>query len=206
MKHLIWDLDGTLIDSYPVILTNLYNTMEQFDKKIDEVAIYQFITEYSIKEYFIKESKRLSVDVEELKSIYMAEQRGVQIEEYEMIENASEVINSLNELGCVNYIYTHRDDLTYDMLEHHGFLKSFKDIVISNHGLKRKPEPDGVLYLIEKYNLDKEEVVYVGDRSLDIECGNNAGVKTVYYNPMGDEQETATYNVDSLNSIIELVK
>lgn len=46
-------------------------------------------------------------------------------------------------------------------------------------GIRRKPEPDGVWYLIEQMHVSKEECLYIGDSEVDAATGRNAGLKTI---------------------------
>ncbi|MEW6702608.1 MAG: HAD-IIIA family hydrolase, partial [Bacteroidota bacterium] len=43
----------------------------------------------------------------------------------------------------------------------------------------RKPKPGMILNLIDKYNIEKNESILIGDSWKDIEAGKNAGIKTV---------------------------
>lgn len=65
-------------------------------------------------------------------------------------------------------MYTHKGIHANDILEHAGILKYFKEVVTSKNGFPRKPAPDGVNYLVEKYHLDVNSTFYVGDRNLDM--------------------------------------
>ena len=46
-------------------------------------------------------------------------------------------------------------------------------------GIRRKPEPDGVWYLMEQMHVSKEECLYIGDSEVDAATGRNAGLKTI---------------------------
>ena len=59
----------------------------------------------------------------------------------------------------------------------------FREVVTSQSGFARKPAPDGILYLVEKYGLEPENTYYVGDRSMDMECAKNAGVSGILFLP-----------------------
>ena len=43
----------------------------------------------------------------------------------------------------------------------------------------RKPSPDMIVRAAEDYQLDLAQSFFVGDKRSDIECGRNAGVKTI---------------------------
>ena len=49
-KHLIWDLDGTLLDSYSIILGSLKEALDEFELNYDKEYILKYIIEYSVDE------------------------------------------------------------------------------------------------------------------------------------------------------------
>ena len=61
----------------------------------------------------------------------------------------------------------------------------FSEIITSDNHLARKPDPEALTYLIDKYNLDPSETAMVGDRPLDIQAGQNAGIKTILFDEAG---------------------
>ncbi|MFX3708029.1 HAD hydrolase-like protein, partial [Streptococcus suis] len=64
----------------------------------------------------------------------------------------------------------------------------FTDIWTSESGLARKPSPEALLFLIEKYGLDKESTYSIGDRLLDVETSINAGIGCINLQINGVEQ------------------
>ena len=54
-----------------------------------------------------------------------------------------------------------------------------KGIIGQKDGIRRKPEPDGVWYLMEQMQVSKEECLYIGDSEVDAATGKNAGLKTI---------------------------
>ena len=64
----------------------------------------------------------------------------------------------------------------------------------AEYGFPAKPSGDGIRYLLDKYRLDPAETWYVGDRSMDVLCAKDAGVRAVlllpadsYVTPTGKE-------------------
>lgn len=45
--------------------------------------------------------------------------------------------------------------------------------------IARKPDPEGVFWLMEALSASKEECLYIGDSEVDIQTGRNAGVRTI---------------------------
>ncbi|WP_254556512.1 HAD-IA family hydrolase, partial [Salmonella enterica] len=68
----------------------------------------------------------------------------------------------------------------------------------------RKPAPESINYLLNKYKLNPKKTVMIGDRPLDIEAGNAAGISTIYFDSSTDStlsgQAINTVSDGSLNS------
>ena len=62
-----------------------------------------------------------------------------------------------------------------------------KDIV-SRGCAHPKPDPDGILTLLSRWQGRTEHTVMVGDYLFDMQCGNRAGVRTVYFDPDGENR------------------
>jgi D,D-heptose 1,7-bisphosphate phosphatase len=56
----------------------------------------------------------------------------------------------------------------------------------------RKPSPFMIVQAIEKHKIDKTKSYMVGDKSSDVECGINAGVKTILLHSDSFEKEIST--------------
>ena len=49
----------------------------------------------------------------------------------------------------------------------------------NGEGVRRKPAPDTVNRVLEKYTTDRKDAVYVGDSDVDVETGKNAGMDCI---------------------------
>ncbi len=74
-----------------------------------------------------------------------------------------------------------------------------ENIVTRDHG-PAKPEPHGILMLLERWGARKESAVMVGDYLFDLQAGRAAGVTTVHYDVAGEFpwKEHADHCVKSL--------
>ena len=59
-----------------------------------------------------------------------------------------------------------------------------------------------ILENLERWQKNNENCVIVGDYILDIECGRNAGIGTIYVNNF-DNCDLADFSVNSLSDIVE---
>lgn len=65
------------------------------------------------------------------------------------------------------------------LLEELGLSGYFIEVVTGDRGFARKPDPEALLYLIDKYDLDKENTYYIGDRLLDVQAAQRAGIQSI---------------------------
>ena len=198
MKTLIWDLDGTLVDSYERITSVTKKVFAPYkDFSIDE--IFNRVIKTSVVDFFMVESENLDLSVEELFSSYNSLTSQIEPGDYRLMEHTKEILSYYLDLGYKHYIYTHRGLSTYDILKSHDISDWFVDVVTSEDGFRRKPDPDALNYLITKHRLNRSETYYIGDRLLDVLCGKAAGVGTVY---IGDDSTIeADISVESINDI-----
>ena len=57
----------------------------------------------------------------------------------------------------------------------------FTEILTSQSGFARKPNPEAATYLLDKYQLDSEKTYYIGDRTLDVEFAQNSGIQSINF-------------------------
>lgn len=203
---LIWDLDGTLLDSYGVIVDSLHQIYLEKGIEIDKKEILFDVINESVSAFIKKMEERFGVPFDALKDRY-SYISGKEKLNIKAMNNAKEILEYLRSKGIKNYVFTHRGVTTETVLKNIGLFDYFDEIVNSLNGFKRKPSPDGLNYLINKYHLDKERTYYVGDRPIDIECANNALIKSIMFIPKDGVAKASgkeTYIISDLLDIKEL--
>ena len=178
----IWDLDGTLLDSYGLIVDALYRIYKEKGVDISKQEILEDSINESVS-YFIKKMEaKFNVPFDDLKDRYssITHQEVLTIK---AMNHSKEILEYLKSIGVNNYVFTHRGSTTEVVLRNIGIYDYFDYIVTSKDNFKRKPDPEGLNYLIDKYHLDKNNTYYVGDRKLDVECANNAHIKSIMFIP-----------------------
>lgn len=194
-KAFIWDLDGTLLDSYGVIVSSLHQTLEELGVPMDEAEIRRRATEGSVSDVVACAAAETGRTGQEIKGRY-SEISGARYLEIPAMPYAREALEETAALGAVHFVYTHRGTTTMPVLENLGLDRFFREVVSSLSGFPRKPAPDALLYLLKKHGLDPDRTFYVGDRTLDAGCARNAGVRSVLYAPSG--AGTADYVIRNL--------
>ena len=201
MTAFIWDLDGTLLDSYGVIASSLRQTLEELEVPMEEAEIRRRATEGSVSDVVNYAAAAAGRTFSEIKRRY-SEISGGRYREITAMPHAQEALEETAALGALHFIYTHRGSTTLPVLENLGLDRFFQEVVSSLNGFPRKPAPDALLYLLEKHRLERDRVYYVGDRTLDVDCAKSAGVRSVLYSPSG--AGTADYVIRDLLDIRKL--
>lgn len=171
----IWDMDGTLVDSYPAIVPSVMRACEEFGLFFDEAYIRERILRSSVGSFLDEVSTQ---DTALLKARFNA-LNDSNIDKICAMPHAREVLSFLSASGHRNYVYTHRGASCRAILNQCGLLPCFTEIVTALDGFPRKPAPDAIWYLMRKYNLPAERCFYVGDRSIDMEAAVNAGIGSI---------------------------
>ena len=178
----IWDLDGTLMDSYPVIVSSLHKTFEQFHVRLDKKMILNEVIATSIGAFISKMEKETGIGADTLKRVYteISEKENFRILP---MKNVPEILRFLADRNIPSYIFTHRGASAWFILKNTGLTDFFGDIVTGTDGFARKPDPAAIIYLVQKHGLDRERTAYVGDRTIDVESANHAGIRSILYHP-----------------------
>ena len=184
MTSYIWDLDGTLLDSYGVITAAAAETAAEAGQNDPEELVYKGVKQGSVTAYLKDVSARSGKTVEILMERYRFHTHSHD-DLITLTEGAAEALERLRKAGAVHFVYTHRGPSSEPILRRLGILDCFREVVTSEYRFTPKPSGDGVRYLLEKYGLDPEQTWYVGDRTLDVLCAKDAGVKALLYLPEG---------------------
>ncbi len=178
LKLFIWDFDGTLLDTYPFTTECLQKALLDFGHDVSQTDILEKMM------VTIPHAIRYYTDLYQLPDLsqrfkhYNSNEAGRPVR---IFPHVPEVLKRVRELGADNYIFTHRNNTIYHLLEEAGLQNEFKEMVTAEDpDFVVKPAPDVIYYLMEKYGGTPENTVMIGDRVCDLESGYNAGCKTCH--------------------------
>ncbi|KEQ43031.1 hydrolase, haloacid dehalogenase-like family [Streptococcus mitis] len=176
----IWDLDGTLLDSYEAILSGIEETFGQFAIPYDKEKVREFILKYSVQDLLVQVAEERKLDVEVLNQV-RAQSLAEKNAQVVLMSGAREVLKWADATGIQQFVYTHKGDNAFTILRDLGLESYFTEIITSQNGFARKPSPEVANYLIDKYQLDSEKTYYIGDRTLDVEFAQNSGIQSINF-------------------------
>ena len=180
MSAFIWDMDGTLVDSYPAIVPATREACAEFGLDCSPAYIHEQVIRTSVGAFIEQIAEQHGLDPAPVKARFtqLNDQR---VDAIRAMPHATEALSALARSGHSSFVYTHRGASCRTILENTGLLPYFTEVITALDGFPRKPAPDAILYLMEKYQLSPSECYYVGDRSLDIEAAENAGIGSILY-------------------------
>ena len=176
----IWDLDGTLLDSYEAILSGIEETCAQFSIPYDKEKVREFILKFSVQDLLVQVAEERKLDVEVLNQV-RAQSLAEKNAQVVLMPGAREVLAWADQVGIRNFVYTHKGDNAFTILRDLGLESYFTEILTSQSGFARKPSPEAANYLLDKYQLDSDKTYYIGDRTLDVEFAQNSGIQSINF-------------------------
>ena len=203
----IWDLDGTLLDSYDEIVSSIILTLDRFGIKIEDREVLSYVIRYSVRKYFGRIEEETGIPYAELDAVFQGYHHS-KFREVKAAVHSMEILDYLKSKGIPNFVFTHREASTLPILDRLNMLPYFTEILRTEDGYARKPDPQAILYLLDKYDLDPSYTYYVGDRAIDIRCGKNAGIGAIVYLPSGSPGEPSgleDYVISDLLGIRDIV-
>jgi phosphoglycolate phosphatase len=211
-RAVLFDLDGTLIDSAPDIaaaVNELLGRHRLGPLRLDQVvSMIGNGTRKLTERAFAATSGPLSPDqldqrYAEMLEIYGRHLTGVTT----LLPGAAELVAALRQQGARLGIVTNKPQRFIEtILDHFGLAGDFEVVIGSDAGVTPKPAPDMLLAAMEKLGAGPRDTVMVGDSASDVDSARAAGVASVLrrggYTHTPAEKLGADIVVDRLDEMI----
>lgn len=191
----MFDLDGTLIETAPEICDAVNDTLRRFDlPEVTQQQVNDWIGQgtrelliealaYSGKTSVaaVRASDSLSLVAAEFDKYYQA-RCGTRSHLYPQVR---ETLTVLRERGVKLAVVTNKEDrYTTIVLNAHQLLPLFDRVVSGDTLPRKKPDPAGIQSCLAQFGTPAHRALFVGDSSIDVATARNAGV-TVWALPYG---------------------
>ena len=201
----IWDLDGTLLDSYEAILSGIEETFAQFSITYDKEQVREFILKFSVQDLLEQVAEERKLDVEVLNQV-RAQSLAEKNAQVVLMPGARDVLAWAEESGIQQFVYTHKGDNALTILRDLGLGSYFTEILTNQSGFARKPSPEAAAYLIDEYQLNLDNTYYIGDRTLDVEFAQNSGIQSLNFLESTYEGNHRIQALSDISHIFETVR
>jgi len=177
MRHILFDFDGTVADTLPLIFAAFRSTFQQF--------LGQYVTDAQILAMFgptetVILQNTLSPDQLDAGLAHFFE---MYTKEHHRVANPPEIremLASFQEAGIRMGIVTGKGRRSADISLREWDLDRYFEVVITGDEVSApKPNPEGILLAMKQMGISAEETIYVGDSDVDVLAGKAAGLVTV---------------------------
>jgi len=204
IKAIIFDLDGTLIDSVNDLANSVNYTLGRLDLPLhtrDEIKSFvgdgvQKLIKRSLEQTHMEK-------FEDAFAIFM-KHYGVHCTDNTVLyPEVAETISFLEEKYSLAVLTNKSATFSHKILTTLKIDSYFKEVLGGDSLSTKKPDPAGILSLADKWGLAPDQLVMVGDHATDIEVGQRAGCKTVFIEGGIGEKRGLTPDF-AINSMDEL--
>jgi phosphoglycolate phosphatase-like HAD superfamily hydrolase len=177
LRAVIFDLDGTLIDSMPLVLRAFAHALEPFRPDLGIEDIFQRLggpPARTLLELTGDESKA----AEALRRLEgFGFDNGALVQPFIGMRG---MLDALHKRGLSMAVWTGRDRFTTQaILSAHNLEQYFKVVVCGDDLATHKPHPEGLVAILRKLGIAPQEALYAGDADADVLGGAEAGVRTI---------------------------
>jgi len=210
IKHVCFDLDGTLIDSYNTIYKSTIKAMEflEINEPLEGKEFQKRIGHHFLR--IFNELKIPVPDIEHFINVYKNYYFDF-IDESNIYPGAVEILEVLNSKNIsVSLLTTKVQDQAEKIIDHFKLKKYFSLMTGRRDGMGIKPLPEPLLFICAKLNVPVINTLMVGDSELDIRCGKNAGALTCaaaygYRSLEALSAEKPDYIISGINGLLEFI-
>jgi len=181
IKAVLFDLDGTLLDTSKTIHAVLNKSLEKFS--LPPVSLEKTLTFVGDGAKKLVERAVPNRDAELINKVhrafseYYAEDKNLLTAPY---EGEIQTLNELQSRGIKLAIITNKPQKATENVCKTFFDSVKFDFIAGDSGVfPLKPDPSLTLDIIDKLNLKKDECVFVGDGEADVKTARNAGIKCI---------------------------
>jgi phosphoglycolate phosphatase len=173
---ILFDLDGTLIDSTEAILDSFRRSFAELGGRYPGDEAVKALVGHPLTEmyrsYGIPEER-----VEEYVAAYKAHYRQVHTRKTVLLPGAREALEMAASFARLGVVTTKTGKYSRELLEHFGVMKHFGVLIGSEDVRRHKPHPEPVLRALESLGAEPGDACLIGDTCLDVEAARAAGVR-----------------------------
>ena len=203
---ILFDLDGTLIESTEAITSTFHHAFDTHDEKNPTDKEIQELIGYPLDIMFARlgvEESRVWDFVDTYKKKYRTISK-IKTELLPQAKEAVELAGSFAELGIVT---TKTGLYSEELMEHFGLMHYFKVLIGREHVENPKPHAEPILNALKEFSCENREIWMIGDTKLDLISAKNAGVNSIGVLSGYDDMETLKKYTDTIFSdALEAIK
>ena len=181
IKAIIFDLDGTLIDSVADLANSVNFTLGKLDLPLHTTEEIKSFVGDGVQKLIKRSLGQPHMEkFEAAFAIFMGHYEQHCTDNTVLYPKVAETISFLAEKYSLAVLTNKSAKFSHKILTALKIESYFKEVLGGDSLSTKKPDPEGIFYLADKWVLTPDQMIMVGDHVTDIEVGQRAGCKTVF--------------------------
>lgn len=175
---ILFDLDGTLIDSTEAILESFHHTFDVYNVTHPEDEEIKALIGYPLDEMY----KSLGVDEDKVwdyVTTYKEHYREISTQKTILLKCAKEAVEKACKFATLGIVTTKTGAYSQILMEHFDLMQHFEVLIGREHVQNPKPHAEPILNALELLDTSGKEIWMIGDTKLDLISAKNAGVNSI---------------------------
>ncbi len=175
---ILFDLDGTLIESTEAITSTFHHAFNVHGQKNPTDAEIQELIGYPLDIMFA----RLGIDesrVWDFVDTYKKKYRTISKIKTELLPQAKEAVELASSFAELGIVTTKTGLYSKELMEHFEIMHYFEVLIGREHVENPKPHAEPIINALKEFNCDNKEIWMIGDTKLDLISAKNAGVNSI---------------------------
>ncbi len=206
---ILFDLDGTVIDSTEAILDGFRVAFETFGGDVPKDEMIKKEVGHTLENMFLTlgvKSSQVDAHVHAYKMHY----RIISCEKTTLLEGAREAIEKASRFATLGVVTTKTGEYSKILLEHMDLIKYFDVLIGREHVKHPKPHKEPILKALAKMEHDRSRCWMIGDTCMDIESAKSANIHSIAvtsgYATRPILEECASNICKNVKEAIEIIK
>jgi phosphoglycolate phosphatase-like HAD superfamily hydrolase len=205
IRNIIWDVDGTIFDTYPAFTTAFERAMTKLGADVPSDWILA-AAKISLSHCASALANRCQLEEAEIAHEFIVFYDQASPAEQPPFPGVLEICQHICALGGKNVIVTHREsEGLVELLAVHNLTSYFSGWITRDDGYPKKPDPSAFVAALNLHQLPPAETLAVGDRDIDTFAARSAGLFTCQFDPQ-NPATPADLSISSFGDLYRYLK